>query len=563
MGKFAEWQKALEAPDAPEAPAQPEAAASAKPVVPPKPPEPPKPEPGFWDKTLGKIKDTVVGGAPAFGYGAARGGTLGSVDRLVGLGTQAGEYAASALPLGGGETAPADPQAGAKARQQYLAGEDKASKGHLIAKTLGEVVGGAVPAIAMGGAGLVGPEATLGVPTLREGLAATLATPAARMAGQGAAAGAMNERSDDPGEQARSGLLGMALGAGTQALSDAQLSKLITGAKDRMGKGLRSAIVRNEETGAAADRTAQRHLQPVIKAATDELRADPILAEAARTDAARAGRIVESKLDQVSEIKHPAYAELDQKVPTITFSSLEKAIREAAKPTNASDATEKRAFEGMQKELVNFWLPKWQGQGRLIPQEGKPMGVASEGVRAWLTKAQRAASNTLGQINESDAKAYKDAMKAVASQVWHRHLDAAEELAPAAVAQIRQHDSRVSALLSMGKIFRQRDDKEAVGHLALPNAIGHAGMGLGAGAAAFGMFHNPEAATAGAATMLAAKYAPRTARAFNDAVLVPLQEAAERGTSWGEFARMATEKGLPQSTARALYDRIANRRTSP
>jgi hypothetical protein len=559
MGKWADLTNELAAAE-PQQAAEPEAP-TAPPPTPPKPPEPPKPEPDFWDKTLGRIKDTVVGGAPAFAYGAARGATLGAVDRLVGIGTQAGEAVGAALPWGGGEAAPKDTEAGSKARQRYLAGEDKASQGHGIAKIMGEVAGGAIPAIAMRGARAAAPWATLGIPTMREGLAATLASPAAKMAGQGAVAGAMNERSDNLDEQAKAGLWGAALGAGMQTLSDAQLSKIITGANDRMGKGLRSAIVRNEETGAAADRTAQRHLQPVVKAATDELRTDPILAEAARTDAARAGRIVESKLDQVSELKHPAYAELDAKVPTITFSSLEKVIREAAKPENASDATEKRAFEGMHKELTDFWLPKWQGQGRLIPQEGKPMGVASEGVRAWLTKAQRAAANTLGQINESDAKAYKDAMKAVASQVWHKHLDAAEELAPAAVAQIRQHDSRVSALLSMEKIFKQRADKESGGAMGGLAAAGKIGEKLGMAGMAATAWHSPGMALSGLAAIGASHYGPRTARAFNDAVLVPLQKAAERGTSWGEFARMATEKGLPQSTARALYDRISNRRS--
>ena len=45
------------------------------------------------------------------------------------------------------------------------------------------------------------------------------------------------------------------------------------------------------------------------------------------------------------------------------------------------------------------------------------------------------------------------------------------------------------------------------------------------------------------------------ARLTNDAVLAPLQEAAAKGAPWAVLARMATEQGIPLSTAQALLAR--------
>ena len=515
------------------------------------PATPPKPEPGWWEKTLGKIKDAAISAGPAVGYGIARGGTLGTVDRLAGAGTWLGEHAAAAM----NDTAPPVPNADEQGRVEYLAAEDKARATHPIAFLVGEGLGGAVPAIISGGAAAAVAPTSAAVPTLAESLAPKLATPAAKMAAQGFTAGAMNERSPNTGEQAKAGLVGAGLGAATQGIADATLGRLIPGATEREAKGLIESMVRNEETGASATATAKKLLIPKLAAATKELRSDPVLAEAARTDAARAERIVSAKIAQVAEDKPAAYAAMDSKTPLITVADLQSAIHEASK--TARDPLEEAALKRMQSEVVSHWIPKWQQQGMLVSQNSAPMEINSLGVRSWVTEAQSSAADVLGQIKESEAKKRMDALKNVATDLWHKHLDAAEKTAPAAVKSIREHDARISALLSMQKVFQQRSVGETTGAMGQAARLGKAAEGLGTGIAGAYAFEHPSAALTGYAAMQAAKLAPRTARAINDKMLVPLQEALQAGggkMGWAQFVQLALEKGMPQSMARALYN---------
>jgi hypothetical protein len=511
---------------------------------------------GWLDKTWDKVKNAAKEAAPALGYGAARGVTMGAVDRLVGLGSDLGESVASLVHPE--LSAPAADTAD-KARTEYLANEDQASKGHGLAKMVGEGIGGAIPAIASGGVSKLAPVASA-APTIAETVAPILAKPATKLAGQGFASGVMNSQSDDPRAQLNAGLGGALVSAVASTAAEKFIDPLISKATDREARGLVENIVRNEETGASATPTAKKLLVPKLAAAVQELRQDPVLATAARTDAARAERIVSAKISNISQDRPQFYVDLDSAQPPITVAQLRNTVHQAAK--TADNPSEQAALMSFRDEIESHWIPKWKDQGLLIPQEGKSLGVSSIGVRDWVSQAQEGAANTIGQINESLAKQRQNTLKRVASEMWQDHLDQAAEKVPDVVKSVRGYDARYSALASMRKIFQQRAEKEAAGTTGLVPMIAKAGEGIGTGAAAAYAFEHPEAALTGYAAMQAAKLAPRTARALNDQVLVPLAEALQRGggkMAWPEFAQLALEKGLPQGVAKALYDRVQGR----
>jgi hypothetical protein len=502
--------------------------------------------------SLGKVWQAAKDAAPAFGYGAARGATLGAMDRLAGLGGAAGDALASVT-----HGLKAEPgQAFDEARSNWLRDEDKASKDHPIAKLVGEGIGGAVPAIASGGVSEFAPVAAA-VPTLAESLAPVLTSQGGKMAAQGFAAGVMNERSPDAVAQLKAGVTGGALGAGTNAAAEKFVSPLIAKATQREARGLVESIVRNEETGASATPTAKKLLVPKLAAAVKELHNDPILAEAARTDAARAGRIVNAKIAAASQDRPRFYADLDAAHPPLTVADFYRSLHKAAQ--SAKNPSEEAALESFRTELDSHWLPKWERAGMLIPQPGKAQGVSSLAVRDWVSQAQEGAANTIGQINESMAKQRQDTLKHVASDLWQNHLDQAEGSAPDTVKAIRSYDARFSALASMRKVFQQRAEKEAAGTTGLTATLGKAGESIGTGAAAAYAFEHPYAALTGYAAMQAAKKAPQVARAVNDRMLVPLQEALAKGggkMGWATFSQLAAERGLPQGLARTIYDRF-------
>ena len=504
-------------------------------------------KPGWVNRTLTAAKEA----APAFGYGALRGATLGASDRLVGLGASAGDWLASTvngLQRGAGV---AD-----QARDEFLRDEDKATEGHGVAKLIGEGLGGAIPAIASGGISRFAPVAAA-VPTLAESLAPVVMSPAAKMAAQGFTAGALNTRSPDISDQFRAGLTGAALGAGVNAAAERVISPLIAKATSREARGLIEAIVRNEETGASASPTAKKLLIPKIAAAVKELRHDPILADAARTDASRASRIVNAKISEASQDRPQFYADLDATESPLTVADLHKVVNAATK--EAKNPSEEAALDAFGKEIDSHWIPKWREQGLLIPQVNKPIGVSSLGVRDWVSEAQEGAANTIGQINESLAKQRQDALKRVASEMWQDHLDKAAEKVPDTVKAIRAYDARYSALASMRKVFDERAVKESSGSMGTAATIGKAGEGIGTGIAGAYAVEHPWSALAGYASMQAAKRAPAAARFVNDKMLVPLQEALAQGggkMGWATFSKLAAEKGLPQGLAKSVYDRF-------
>jgi hypothetical protein len=149
-------------------------------------------------------------------------------------------------------------------------------------------------------------------------------------------------------------------------------------------------------------------------------------------------------------------------------------------------------------------------------------------------------------------------MREVAEDILNAHLDRASTSTPEVVKAIRAYNQRFSALKSIDDTLRLRADKEALSSMSVGHRL-HKGLspygvaGMVALTAA-----EPKVAAATAASYLAAKSLPATARAVNDVLLVPLQLAAQKGATWATISQQAMQSGVPQSLARAIYARYAS-----
>ena len=520
------------------------------------------PQEGLVEKARNAALEQVEKFDPeAAGYGSLRGGTLGASDRLSGVGAWLADK--SGLVPGG-----PDPNAFGDERKRYLAYEDKKRKESPVSYGAGEVLGGMVPTLAAAPLSL-GSKATtaarFAAPTLTgrqllmeaikhpsAAIGAAAESPVGRLAAQNFAAGVLNERSDDAGEQLKSGINSLAIGAGVGAASDATVGKAFSGAVEREGKSLVKDIMVSE-SGAAATPTARKQLVQKLAGATKELRGDPVLANAVRTDSASAKKIVQSKVQALSEPRAGLYQQLDEAVPPLTLADLHSGTFKAMQ--EASTLKEREVLAKFGDELNTFWIPKWEREGMLKSQLGKPMAVDSRAVREWTTKAQEAAADAMGTIDPTRAKKLQGYMAETAEDIWRGHLAKAQSQSPDVVRAIREYDGRVSSLLSMEKVLSQRATKEGEAHLGIgkkvENAMRPVGWGIGA---AYALEH-PGQAAMGVAAMEAARLRQPVGRYINDKLLVPLQVAAEQGSSLAELTQKAAQTGLPQSIARAVYER--------
>lgn len=518
----------------------------------------------------------------AVGFGAARGLAPG-VDRWVGLGTQIGEQAAAALPLFGGKTAPADPQAGAKAREDYLQAEDEAREAHPLTFTASEV---GAPILATGAAGLgarvVGlkgatavaeglpmssaPVATSASPTAQAvrstlGRASEIAaSPAGKVGAFNAASGALNSRSDDPIEAAKEGATAAAVGGIAQKAADKTIGRLFKGAGEREYRGLLRDMMVNADTDIAATSTTRRRFLLNSRAALDEVRADKVLREVVQDGDAEAARnIARSKLQEITGPRAGMYQKLDSH-GTIKVSWMLKELGDAVKHNTDNEAD---ALREMQKRLIDDWIPKWQAEGNLITDsKGRPLAVRGAGVRQWVSKAQKAAATTIGQIEEGARKQVKTVLEDTAENLWDAHLDAVAKREPALVKDIRTYDRRASGLLAIDRVMEQRLEKDMQGVLGFAkkhektiDKVAAAGTLAAAGAG-----HAGEAALAFGAYQ-GLKKAGSAARWANDRLIAPLQRAAEAGTPWAVLSRDAANLGVSQSVARTIFDRVQASRT--
>jgi hypothetical protein len=484
----------------------------------------------------------------AFGYGAARAGTLNMVDRLVGAGTHLGEQAASVLPAFGGDTGPADPNAGAKARNAYLAREDEVRRDNESAYFGGNVLGSIPITMATGGAGLAGPEVSTA--------ARFMTSPAGKLVAENFASGAFAERSDDPAKQIKSGATSTALGAVAMHLSDATLGKILDGAVGRQGKNIAREIRRGDE-GVPATKTGFRLLEPKLEQAVREVSQDPVFRAAVRTDPVSAANMARSKAQVLSAPRDEMYQALNRAGGDVPLSQIEKEIDTAIKHSTGAP---KNALESWRKELQDDYIPKWKEEGKLLKQSaGFGQGFTDDimvhplAVREWVTKAQSGAAKTVGAFKESEAKDAKKAMQQVAVDLWQGHLDGVAVRHPELVATLRNYDNRYSALKAMETVLDQRATaaKEAGWAQKAAKLSDVAAGSIGPALA----FSHPLEAAAGVSGYLAMRQGPKAARAINDRVLVPLQLAAQSGKDWASFAKMAAEGGIPQSVARAVYNR--------
>lgn len=528
------------------------------------------PEEGIIEKAKNKALEQVEKFDPAAaGYGALRGGTLGASDRLA----AAGAWLADKSGLVPGDP---DPNAYDDERKRFLAAEEKKRTESPNSYSVGETAGSFVPALAaapLAGASKAATASEVLTPLMRGKqvlraiadnplLVAREAalTPTGQMAAQNFASGFLNERSDDLGKQAQAGLKTMGLGAVVGKVADATIGKALTGAVSREGRGMVQDIMQSE-SGAMATPTARKQLVQKLAGATQEMRRDPVLMKAIREDSNAAANIVGSKIDVLSEPRPQLYKKLDAKVPQLTLADLHSGLFKAIQ--SAETDQEKTALTEFASKLDSFWIPKWEREGALKAQLGKPMAVDSAAIRNWVTKAQRGAANTMGQINETEHEAIKKALKGAAEDIWDQHLAKAATVVPDVVKDIRVYDGRVSSLLSMEKVLRQRAVKEVQEQVGAGKRIENAVQAVGWGAGSAYALEHPWQAGVAVAGMEAARLRKPIARYVNDNVLVPLQLAAERGAPWAVFAQQAAQSGIPQSVARTIYDRATQPKPNP
>lgn len=468
-------------------------------------------------------------------YGLARGGTLGGVDRLVGLGNYLGDQVASSESSGLKPT----PNVYKNSRQEYLDNEAKATEDHEWAHTLGELAGGLVPTIATAGA--TGPVIQAGV--------------------LGGVSGAMNNPSDDPKELAKSG----AWGAATSAVGQHVLGKVLSPSEalHNQARGLPAAMERvNPTAGKEADET--------LAAARQQLKLDKKFADAARNDAVTANRMATDKLDALTPAPPDVYRTLDT-VRQVSADDFRNAIDSTELPVNAKRA--KAVLDDWLNDLrdkdlmdtvptseteVEDRIPaaevhKFVRNTRLDPDKAPAAPIAEQVWKNHLKTVDEAASSTAKKMRQQASLAPTLPSSTPTSVLRNLLADRAEK-APEAVNRLRNDDATDRALVTMRKVFQNRVN---AGEHPTPT-VGH-GMDIPilGGLASLAGGHPGIAGLAGLAHV-AKKYGDAPLHALNDVVLVPIMQAIDKGKPWGEILRIALERGFPQSIARAMYEKKAS-----
>lgn len=475
-------------------------------------------------------------GLAAGAYGVARGATLGAIDRLVGIGTDLGETLGAAF----NDTAPANPNAYQQGREDWLKAEDSAKREHPWMHLGGEILGGVVPAMATGGVGAA--PLTIGKTVIPKAVT-SVAVP-------GFVAGAMSERSDNPKEQAKSGIYGAAGGTVLGEVAAPAVGKLIGKAQERMGKALLRDVVMNEGGASATPSSAQRLVEKKA-GVIDELKADPELAKFTRGGTEQAIQRVDRTLSKISEPRAEYYQKMDTVAP-LGLDEINVGLNRAI--TSAKNPMEKAVAEAALEDFNTFYFPKWKEAGALISRPGLPAAVKGEAAREWVTQSQEPAARVLGSIQETEHKKLKDYMADAVVDTWRGHLDQVAKTAPKLVADIRKYDKRASSLMAIKDTLGQRLKKEDRDHVGFAQRGRRALEGLSLSAAAALALSHPKEATALVSAVAAERGLPVATRAINDRMLVPLADAIASGKPWAEIVKNAAEIGVPQSTARTMFD---------
>jgi hypothetical protein len=521
--------------------------------------------------------DEAAQSAEALGMGAARGVTLGQVDRLVGEGTQLGEdwyNLAHGRELTGGI-----PES-EKARAEWLAREDAARKAAPVSSLVGETVGSFVPTMATSGAlnpmagrtmaAASGVESSMPAARIMATQAERLAAnPEARIAAQNFVAGTGNERSDDLAARAKAGAGALIAGKVLGDAWGATGGKVISEASTREAANLTRQMLRNEATDVAATATAQKRFAGRARAAIEEVRGDKSLAEAIRAgEAQRAKGIAQSRLDSMEGARESYYAGLNQR----KLLSVAEIDAQLARDIDHATGPKRDALVEMRRRFNDEQVPVWAREGKIVMRGAGSTGpttggktqlpyVDNKAVRAWVTDAQNAASNTLGTIAETEHAKVKTALVDTAEDIWGKHLADVAKMDPGSkrlVSNLREYDRRASGLLAIKDVMKNRAERDARGALGLINQ-GKKGLDTAAMAtAAATLPSHPLESMLGIGSYAAIRKGPAAARAINDRILVPLQRAAESGTPLAEAMVYASKFGIPAGLVRAAYAGAAN-----
>lgn len=465
--------------------------------------------------------------AKSVAYGVARGGTLGLVDRAVGLGTDIGER------MGATEQTPADPNAYRQGRREYLEGERPAAANHPGLYLGGEVGGGMIPGVAASPLRFAG---RFGNPALL-----------------GAAAGVGNTTSDEPLRM----MLGAGAGAAGGALGEATvgtlLRRMIRGAPERQTNAvLRDAV---ESDAGRANPTEVKRLVRDIHDVRNVVETDADLAAAMRLPGAEAAPIIEQRAAAARAGQPQRYAEVDRALAKepLTVTQLLQKVVDAEKRLPRNFLTPgKMALLKVRDALRDDLVPHWTGQNSW---KGEHVELSAEQLREWVTTIQATAEQAMGSINGTNAYKVPQAVAKVCNDILEERLDkAASKGAQAAVEGIRESDRRFSAIQRLAEVVDTRAFKELGQSIGLSRRISDQNTRLAVPALLASGHFLPAAAVAARGPAMRAL--DRGARFVNDRALAPLQNAAVAGNPNAQLVRQGIESFAPQSMLRAGADSL-------
>jgi hypothetical protein len=487
---------------------------------------------------------------PALAFGAARGASLGAVDRLAGLGTLIGEHLAAT------DQNPARPGAYTEGRREYLEPEDKARKASPGSYMLGGVAGGVPLAVAA-------PQSLLGRLAVSGGM--------------GAAAGALNTREDDAKKMLANAGVGAALGAATEGTVGTVARKVIRNAPEREMKRTVAGIMESEagRNAAGTGRELARNGKNVKAVLEDNPDARIVM----RGEAEKALPVTEKKLAEAYAGQPERYAVIDQTLKPMTVTQILGKIVQAEKdksiPLKQLELV-KDGLKSLRDSIRKTMAPRWGGSESW---DGKRLEVSTQQLREWVTSVQGAASPAFRGLHPSETTEAKAVLAKLANNILEERLDAAAAKGGRDVAdvvnKIREADKKVSAWKTIQGALEERGLRETAQGMGISTRMAKAGedaeMAAAAGLAAEGHI-KPAMAIAGKS--LLSRTVRGAAHGINDRVLAPLQQAAARGealdtlkqmaldpsATLASISRAAAEFGFPQSIARALFERSQKRK---
>ena len=468
--------------------------------------------------------------ADAFGYSALRGLTPG-IDRFRGLGATIGEH------LGATPQTPADPNASQQERADYLDKEAMATRDHPVASLAGGIVGGVPLSVALSpiGAG----------------------HRFAQAAGQGGLAGGLNTTSDNPLDIAK----GVAGGAGSALAVEGTVGTGLRAAFRGAPKREENALIRDvmESDAGRATPTTGAKLARDIDDVRDVLKTNSEVAHAVKLPAEEARPIIKTQVEAARAGQPERYEVVDRalKRNPLTVTRLLSKLVDAEKDLPAADLPlVKRALLGMRDSIREDFAPRWSGNATW---QGERVPISAQQLREWVSSAQATAERSMGGINGTNAFKVPQRVSQIANGILEERLDKAVGAgAKDAVEGIRESDRQVSALLNIDRALEDRGKKELARSVGLSGRLGQQSrsqeLAAASGLAATGHL-GPAIAVASAGPLKRALSAG--ARTINDSALAPLERLAQAGTPWATFVRQAAEQGVPQATARSVFDRVS------